>query len=251
MHRAWGWNSVHILVFKVFLAPSHRGVALAAPRFFIVWSRVRCSTQLALDMRFYNPKSSLKEKLLTASQFKSSAYNPVLSEIYQECKPGFFAIIGATFPDITNEDIEEAYDDAIMALNDNVETGKLTELTCSLQTYINHIGKNKVIDSLRKKKISTVSYSDSENDWYSKAQEVVESCDEEDEKLLIVLKIVEAMTEPCKTILFYFYHLEYSMKLIAEKMGLKDSDSAKTSKNRCMKKLKDTTELQLRNQGLN
>lgn len=201
-------------------------------------------------MRFYDPKSSLKEKLIVASQLKAHAFNLELSKIYNECKPGFFAIICSLYPNVSKEEVEEVYDDAIIALNDNVRTGQLTELTCSLQTYVNHIGENKIIDLLRKKKIDTVSYSDATNDWYSKAQEVVDHIDEEDEKMTIVLKIVEAMTEPCKTILYYFYHLEYSMKLIAEKMGLKDSDSAKTSKNRCMNKLKDTTNLQLRNKGL-
>lgn len=201
-------------------------------------------------MHFYNPNSSLKEKIRVAGQFKSSVFNTVLNDIYGECKPVFMSTMHSLFSALPQEDIEEIYNDAVLAMYDNVKKGSLTNLTCSIQTYINNIGKHKIIDLCRKRKIETVSYSDSESEWHSKISSIIEEVDKKDEKLDIITRIVEKMGEPCKSILFYFYYLQLSMKLIAEKMSLKDSDSAKTTKNRCMNKLKDTTNLQLRNQGL-
>ena len=55
------------------------------------------------------------------------------------------------YPTLSVLDAEEIYNDAILALYQNVKEGKLKELTCSLQTYINRIGEHKVVDLLRQK----------------------------------------------------------------------------------------------------
>ena len=74
-----------------------------------------------------------------------------VSRIYAELKAGFFAFIHTTIPTLEHEACEEIYNDSFMALCDNISSGKLQTLTCSLQTYINQIGRNKSVSYLRKK----------------------------------------------------------------------------------------------------
>ena len=74
-----------------------------------------------------------------------------VSRIYTELKAGFFAFIHTTIPALEHEACEEIYNDSFMALCDNISSGKLQTLTCSLQTYINQIGRNKSVSYLRKK----------------------------------------------------------------------------------------------------
>ena len=74
-----------------------------------------------------------------------------VSRIYTELKAGFFAFIHTTIPTLEHEACEEIYNDSFMALCDNISSGKLQTLTCSLQTYINQIGRNKSVSYLRKK----------------------------------------------------------------------------------------------------
>ena len=76
--------------------------------------------------------------------------NREVSRIYSELRAGFFVYNRIAFPMIREEDREEIYNDSFIALCNNISSGKLQQLTCSLQTYINQIGKNKTIDLLRK-----------------------------------------------------------------------------------------------------
>ena len=76
--------------------------------------------------------------------------NREVSRIYNELRQGFFAYNRVAFPMLSEEEREEIYNDSFMALCNNIESGKLQQLTCSLQTYINQIGKNKSIDTLRR-----------------------------------------------------------------------------------------------------
>ena len=74
-----------------------------------------------------------------------------VSRIYMELKAGFFAFIHVTIPTLSHEECEEIYNDSFMALCENISSGKLQTLTCSLQTYINQIGRNKSVSYLRSK----------------------------------------------------------------------------------------------------
>ena len=88
----------------------------------------------------------MKEDILSHIQ-----NNREVSRIYSELKAGFLAYNRVTLPKIREEDREEIYNDSFIDLIDNISSGKLQQLTCSLQTYINTIGYNKSIDLLRKK----------------------------------------------------------------------------------------------------
>ena len=95
------------------------------------------------------------KQLKLFNSFKGASFNKELNAIHRECKKPFTSHLSIQYPSLSILDIEEIYDDAILALYTNVKEGKLKELTCSLQTYINRIGEHKAIDMLRKVQIET------------------------------------------------------------------------------------------------
>ena len=149
--------------------------------------------------------------------------------------------------------LEDLTQDALMALFENVNSGKLTVLTSSLTTYVISIFENKAKEALRKNdKLPILSQVPSQNDDDDAPDPVdigivqktlerweEENAEEEQEQLqMAVREIVGNLKEPCKTILWSFYWEDESMKHIAELMNYNTADVAKTQKSKCMTKVK-------------
>ncbi|MBE6282811.1 MAG: sigma-70 family RNA polymerase sigma factor [Mediterranea massiliensis] len=180
--------------------------------------------------------------------------NREVSRIYNELRQGFFAYNRVAFPMLSEEEREEIYNDSFMALCNNIESGKLQQLTCSLQTYINQIGKNKSIDTLRR----------SNNSQEMPNYEIVGSgeayfdipdhdCDDitiEQKEEEIYLLVQQMENDTCRKILFGFYWHHYTMEMLAELLGFNSSDVAKTTKNRCFTKLRNAAIATFRKKGL-
>ena len=149
--------------------------------------------------------------------------------------------------------LEDLTQDALMALFENVNSGKLTVLTSSLTTYVISIFENKAKEALRKNdKLPILSQVPSQYDDDDAPDPVdigivqktlerweEEEAEEEQEQLqTVVCEIVGSLKEPCKTILWSFYWEDESMKHIAELMNYNTADVAKTQKSKCMTKVK-------------
>jgi RNA polymerase sigma-70 factor (ECF subfamily) len=154
-----------------------------------------------------------------------------ITEIYNEHKGTFLSFSKKNF-NLPKEIAEDIYQDAFLSMHQNIQTGKLTELTVPLRTYLFQIGKNKIFDYYKKTKNEI----DSGLDDFSPIYEEEESNTEE--RNLIVYNAVSQMESPCKEILFYYYWEEKSMKEIAQLKEYSNADVAKTQKSKCMKKVK-------------
>ena len=149
-------------------------------------------------------------------------------------------------------DLEDLVQDALLTVYENVQGGKLTELTSSLKTHVIGILKNKANEALRKQAaIATVPQQAGQDDDDTLdpvdtgiAQSALERWEEQDaeeehEQLqTAVREIVGNLKEPCKTILWSFYWEDESMKHIAELMNYNTTDVAKSQKSKCMTKVK-------------
>ncbi|MDO4557066.1 MAG: hypothetical protein Q4B70_18300, partial [Lachnospiraceae bacterium] len=69
-----------------------------------------------------------------------------LAKVYDKHKSGFMAFVRSCFPNFSVQDAEEIYNDSFLVTYNDIQTGKLNNLTCSLQTYINQVGKYKIFD---------------------------------------------------------------------------------------------------------
>ena len=149
-------------------------------------------------------------------------------------------------------DLEDLVQDALLTVYENIQGGKLTELTSSLKTHVIGILKNKANEALRKQAaIATVPQQAGQDDDDTLdpvdtgiAQSALERWEEQDaeeeqEQLqTAVREIVANLKEPCKTILWSFYWEDESMKHIAELMNYNTTDVAKSQKSKCMTKVK-------------
>lgn len=193
------------------------------------------------------------KRLKLFSSSKGASFNKELNAIHRECKASFFSHLSIQYPSLSVLDVEEIYDDAILALYQNVKDGKLKELTCSLQTYINRIGEHKAIDIIRKKHLETEELPEYESlDFCERTEEywLAEGDSLEEERKNTIYNLIEKLVEPCKKILFSFYYDHCSMEVIAKSMGMANSDVAKTQKSRCMSKVKRAAEIEFQNKGL-
>ncbi len=97
-------------------------------------------------------------------------------------------------------------------------------------------------------KISTYLYSICQNLWRKefdrKSKLVHEAKDSEEymgedskERIQIIRNCVAELGSTCKKVLTYYYFDGLSMELIAEKLGFANTDTAKTKKYKCKKKL--------------
>jgi RNA polymerase sigma factor (sigma-70 family) len=128
----------------------------------------------------------------------------------------------------TEDEARDIYQDALIVFWQKARSGKLV-LTSKISTYIYSICQNlwrKELD--RKKRLS------------SEEKDAQVSIDmETSEKEKIIARCMDQLGETCKKVLMYYYFEEMSMQDIAEKLGFANTDTAKTKKYKCKKKLDD------------
>ncbi len=165
-------------------------------------------------------------------------FNQEFGRIYEELRPDFFGMMRSHYPYITMEVLEEAFQDAMHKLYDDVKTGKIEKYDKSICSYIFTVGRNKAIDQNRRlhpdRQVETPV---EELDLYRNLS--YETNDVEDaEKKTIVFRLVHSMGEPCSRVLTFFFYEVLPMREIAAAMGYKNSDVAKATKKKCLEKVK-------------
>lgn len=162
--------------------------------------------------------------------------NQAFTILYDQYRSEFVGYIGKRYKG-DSETIFELYQDACVALYDNIHSGKLQVLNpgVKLKTYLFRIGYNKFIDLIRTR---TRNIGICENIDYTKDYDS-EYADDCSERFAIIRQAVDIMREPCNTILSLYYWENKSIKEIAQLQGYANTDSAKSQKSKCMGKLKE------------
>lgn len=133
----------------------------------------------------------------------------------------------------TEEEARDIYQDALIVFWQKATSGNLV-LTSKISTYIYSICQNlwrKELD--RKKRLSNE----------EKDSAVTMNMDSA-EKEKIIARCMEQLGETCKKVLMFYYFEEMSMQDIAEKLGFANTDTAKTKKYKCKKKLDELVKAQ-------
>ena len=133
----------------------------------------------------------------------------------------------------TEDEARDVYQDALIVFWQKATSGNLI-LTSKMSTFIYSICQNlwrKELD--RKKRLSNEEKDSS-----------VEIDTDTAEKEKIVAKCIDQLGETCKKVLMYYYFEEMSMQDISDKLGFANTDTAKTKKYKCKKKLDDLIKTQ-------
>ena len=133
----------------------------------------------------------------------------------------------------TEEEARDVYQDALIVFWQKATSGNLV-LTSKMSTYIYSICQNlwrKELD--RKKRLS------------SEEKDTSVTLDtESSEREMILAKCIDQLGETCKKVLMFYYFEEMSMQDIADKLGFANTDTAKTKKYKCKKKLDELVKAQ-------
>lgn len=133
----------------------------------------------------------------------------------------------------TEEEARDVYQDALIVFWQKATSGNLV-LTSKMSTYIYSICQNlwrKELD--RKKRLS------------NEEKDTAVTLDTESaERERILARCIDQLGETCKRVLMFYYFEEMSMQDIADKLGFANTDTAKTKKYKCKKKLDDLVKAQ-------
>jgi len=140
----------------------------------------------------------------------------------------------------TKEEAEDIFQETVLVFYKQVMSNKLVKLTSSLKTYLYAISKNLALRANLKpqnpqKPLMNLTEFDSffldQNFFYITLEEEVLN-----ERRKEILKALEELKDPCKTILFSYYYEGLSLKQIAKQLEYDSFDVVKTQKCRCLKR---------------
>ena len=151
---------------------------------------------------------------------------------------------------VSDDDIDDIFQESSIALYLNIRDGKLSNLTSSLGTYFMKVCINQTLKFLGKSSKVVPLVDDSRISNGSavrddKIDELYGFCmdtEEEDRKIrmeLLVNNIIASMTDTCKNILQGYYWNDLSTSTIADVFGFSDANSVKAQKYKCVKKFRD------------
>ena len=151
---------------------------------------------------------------------------------------------------VSDDDIDDIFQEASMALYLNIRDGKLSSLTSSLGTYFMKVCINQTLKFLGKKNkvlplIDEDRVSNNNTVRDDKIDQLYNICmdtEEEDRKIrmeMLINNIIASMTDTCKNILQGYYWNDFSTSTIADMFGFSNADSVKAQKYKCMNKFRD------------
>ncbi|MEP1096709.1 MAG: RNA polymerase sigma factor [Cyclobacteriaceae bacterium] len=126
----------------------------------------------------------------------------------------------------TEDEAKDVYQEALLAFWQKASSGKLV-LTSKISTYLYSICLNQWRKELdRKSRLSSEEVDGEEIQGHDAK-----------ERLRIVKECIDELGDVCKGVLTYYYFDGLGMQDIAEKMNFANTDTAKTKKYKCKKKL--------------
>ena len=126
----------------------------------------------------------------------------------------------------TEDEAKDVYQEALIVFWQKVASGKLV-LTSKISTYLYSICLNQWRKELDRK--SRLSREEKDGEQFQ--------THEEQQSYEIVLENIKELGDPCKSILMFYYFDGMSMSDIAERMNFANTDTAKTKKYKCKKRL--------------
>jgi RNA polymerase sigma factor (sigma-70 family) len=182
---------------------------------------------------------SADEELIKSLQQKNAFSRKAEDELFN--KHAYFIKEGMNKYSLAEEEAFDAYSDTILQAIDNIARG-LFEQRASLKTYLYRIFNNKCVDLIRKKTTNknsvhhTTPVSDMLLVMADSAKTIIQRLIEKTDLDILKNKMKE-LGENCRKLLGLFSE-GYDDKEIAVLMEYKTSDVVKTSRLRCLDKLR-------------
>lgn len=155
-----------------------------------------------------------------------------LESVYRKFR-GEFLGFGRRYQ-ASDEDILDAFQDAIIAFYENVSEGKIDSLSSSVKTYIFSIGKYQLLNKIKRNN-RIVSEIDNGFDLENPLKETLNLSDQQE----MMKTALNALGEQCRKLILLFYYRRYSIEAIKHEMNYSNENTVKANKSRCMKSLRE------------
>lgn len=156
-----------------------------------------------------------------------------LDKVYLTYKEEFF-LFARTFS-ISEEDIADVYQETVICFYENIQKGKLNQLTSSLKTYLFAIGKFKIYRQIKKNKLSY------EDDLIIHSDEEIKIFEVEvsNKRQKVLKEAFNYLGKKCKKVLELYYYEGLTLDEIQNFLNYSSKDVLKSQKSRCLKQLKE------------
>lgn len=164
--------------------------------------------------------------------------------IYHNMRIGFASIIVQEFTDskLRKEDIEDIFQESLIVLMRKVKSnGLIIPREGVIFSYLVEIGKRTACNFLRKQNhlssadavtiLAKQHYNSEDNDMAAEEKQQMQND--------FLDRVFDSMPAECRQLLKLFYWERKPMDDIASILGMRNADSAKTKKSKCMNKFKD------------
>lgn len=180
--------------------------------------------------------------------------NDIIAEIKHQGEAALRRIYPLYLPDFrqwakkcfkcTDDDVNDAYQEALVALYRNVLTGKLVELKAALKTYLFAIGYRQLQRQLSKNKhlqqLSDLPDFQLPDDSHF-LQELIQQ-ETYHEQQTFLRQSINKLPDTCQKILEAYFYQGLSITQIKETYNYSSENSVSVQKSRCLKSLRDIIE---------
>lgn len=160
-----------------------------------------------------------------------------LQELYQQYRTPFLRWAMRRYR-CTEHLADDVFQEAMIALYENIRKGKLTKLSSSVKTYIFAVGKNLLLGRLKSKHHQTLTTDEFPLHEQDTAIGPLEKLKLND-RAEALAEALDQLGEPCSTLLRLFYYHRYSMEAIARELNYSSDNVAKVQKVRCLNRLRE------------
>jgi RNA polymerase sigma factor (sigma-70 family) len=158
-----------------------------------------------------------------------------LKRLYENKRPAFVSWFQKRYT-LTRQESVDLFQKAFSIFYFNVKDGKIVTLKSTIETYIVGIGKILMKEEFRRN--SRLTSLDEIPDVHVSDYSMLRNDDKAHEQSLVG-KILQALEEPCKSLLTMYYFNNYSLAHIAEVLGYKNQGVAKKKKCLCLKSVRN------------
>lgn len=158
--------------------------------------------------------------------------NQALKDIYRLYRKDCLVYVRRKFS-LSAEDAIDVFQQSVLILYHNTASGKLTTLNTDIKAYLYGILRLKALEAVRS--ASKTIYPEDLNATLASVPDV--PMDEESEMVALIKLLLPQLGPACRLLLDQFYYKDLSISEIAAMGNYSGTDSVKTQKFKCMKRL--------------
>ena len=157
----------------------------------------------------------------------------VLRELYKAHFPMAVNLICSN--NGTEQEAKDIYQEAVIAFYEKLQQPEFT-LTCKIKTYLYAVCRRLWLKRLAEKKRTRGSMHEAET--FGGIEDEMTDIEEKEKRFSRMSEALNALGEPCRSIIEDFYIRDFSMESISDKFGYTNSENAKNQKYKCLQRLK-------------